>query len=530
MGERDLKSVDPRDFGLESSGAGSIPAVLRDERGKIRWRFNNLSDQENLQIAIRNVQALFLEKFPEFTQLFPFDENGLIVEEKKVEARNFILDKLSSNEKFKNAIGSSALMRVCAPYFRGSVYVAIGESFSSWGLEFPFIDGGSFQVDDEGVGWAAASYLVEEFSLDYSTVLRNISGVSTIKSRGKNGHPITLYSHQEATNKLSEYLRPGGLPRVARGNAVIELNGDRWVSVKFIRSHYRKTNNRTLKKLLSDAPFIEGLSANRKVTIFYKETEVLSRLQAWDNLPKVRESGVYCDPNGQEWAPLDQLVEILGISYPVVKPVVSDTDFLLGRNRNNMQIRLYNVQAVRAKFANLQPLTKLRLGPDGSLVDENGEVWVTKTYVKNVRIGPITKISQLEGVVSRIERVKYGTFVFYKKSELEKVFQDITRRPSAHKETGIFVDETGDEWMDIASLAEKLQVGTDSLRYYLKSRGIPMMRGYRRNGGVTSLWRIKGIQQINDIKLLETIRRRKKRLIESEEANKWLSHFLREDE
>ena len=66
------------------------PTVLRDAQGRIQWNVAGNTPEQNEQIGIGNIQALFLTKFPDFDELFPRDEDGTIAEEEREEARNFI--------------------------------------------------------------------------------------------------------------------------------------------------------------------------------------------------------------------------------------------------------------------------------------------------------------------------------------------------------------------------------------------------------------------------------------------------------
>jgi len=112
-----------------------IPTVLRDARGRIRWTLPGNTPEENEQLGIRNVQALFLENFPGFDELYPRGEDGKIPEDKGEETKSFILDKIGTQRKQSALFGSTPLNTRKVSYF-GSPEVIIRKSFSPWGLQF----------------------------------------------------------------------------------------------------------------------------------------------------------------------------------------------------------------------------------------------------------------------------------------------------------------------------------------------------------------------------------------------------------
>lgn len=77
-----------------------IPIVLRNARGRVVWKIPGNSPEENEQLGIRNIQALFLTRSPEFLELFHFGEDGKIVEGEREKAKRFILEKIGKVKQF----------------------------------------------------------------------------------------------------------------------------------------------------------------------------------------------------------------------------------------------------------------------------------------------------------------------------------------------------------------------------------------------------------------------------------------------
>lgn len=113
----------------------NIPTVLRNTRGEIVWQLRRNTPEQNEQFGIQNIQALFLEKYPEFNELFPRGEDGKIAADKREEATEFIKDKIGTQRKQTVCFGSTPLKPRKVPYF-GSPEIIIRKSFSPWDLQF----------------------------------------------------------------------------------------------------------------------------------------------------------------------------------------------------------------------------------------------------------------------------------------------------------------------------------------------------------------------------------------------------------
>ncbi|OGH19809.1 MAG: hypothetical protein A3D74_04620 [Candidatus Levybacteria bacterium RIFCSPHIGHO2_02_FULL_37_13] len=120
---------------IDASGINEgIPPILYGTGGRVAWRLPNNTPEENEQIGIHNVQGLFLRKFPEFNELFPRGEEGLIEESKREEAKKFILEKIGGLNECINIFKTSINNRKNAPYFNGSYKIVVQKSFSPWGI------------------------------------------------------------------------------------------------------------------------------------------------------------------------------------------------------------------------------------------------------------------------------------------------------------------------------------------------------------------------------------------------------------
>lgn len=146
MVNREPRLIDPRELGIDppqplpKDSRGEIlldslnprQLVSRSSHSRVRWKLPGNTDDQNLLVGIRNIQGLFLEKFPEFVRLFPRDTEGRIEETRRAEAAKFIADRLDTQTCFNSIFGSSA---VKALYFENRYQIAIQRSFEPWGLQ-----------------------------------------------------------------------------------------------------------------------------------------------------------------------------------------------------------------------------------------------------------------------------------------------------------------------------------------------------------------------------------------------------------
>lgn len=128
----------PTEAGI--NGWKDIPTPVRGKNGRIKWKLPENTPEENEQLGIRNVQGLFLQRFPGFIELFPMDEDGKIVEEKREEAKRFIYERIGDSRRFAQILQQSALFKSVVPYFEGSCAVAVDKSFRPWGIIFEVVE------------------------------------------------------------------------------------------------------------------------------------------------------------------------------------------------------------------------------------------------------------------------------------------------------------------------------------------------------------------------------------------------------
>ncbi len=166
-----------------------VPSILRDEKGKVRWKLPENTEKENLCMGIRNVQGLFLEKYPEFNEMFPKDTDGKIAEIQRKEAMKFIFERIGTSKKFVSLLGGTALHKKDVPYFQGSHPFVMNKSFASWGIEFNLTTRKGkmeqFYSDEDG-RWVTRGFLLSKYEVDKKTLVHYLKNVKRKNVNGSN--------------------------------------------------------------------------------------------------------------------------------------------------------------------------------------------------------------------------------------------------------------------------------------------------------------------------------------------------------
>lgn len=170
------------------------PIPYRDKRGRIQWNLLNNTPEENEKKGIWNVQALFLDKFPDFNIQFPRTDNDMIAPHQREKAQEFILEKIGSHGKFRSVIGQSTIKKEIVPYFEGNFRIALIKSFKSWGIELNL----GLPPPE---GWMMQSPLAKQLEIARGSV----KGVA---DKYKSEHPEWVEEYLDSTGQQREHYSP----------------------------------------------------------------------------------------------------------------------------------------------------------------------------------------------------------------------------------------------------------------------------------------------------------------------------------
>lgn len=211
------------------------PTVLRDKAGRIHWVIRGASPEENEQLAIRNMQGLLLEKFPEFNFLFPRGADGRLAEDKSQEAGEYLFRRVSKSEDFVDVFTSAPtdVRRVDA--FNGLYLQALSSSFSPWGIDF----GPDF---DEAL--SKRKKLIEETEREATLFVQSYGGIS-VPLLEQHGHFFAVLD----IDRL-QYDYPGGLEALKRKIGIEkDRNDNRTIeSIEEEVSEFLRTHDNQISK------------------------------------------------------------------------------------------------------------------------------------------------------------------------------------------------------------------------------------------------------------------------------------------
>lgn len=461
------------------------PIVLRDDRGQIRWNLPENTLEENMQLGIRNIQALFLDRFPQFDQRFPRSQDGKIAEEKKVEAEEFILSQIGAIEKFNTVFGQTPHDRRKVKYFEGSHISAISKSFTPWGIEFtrfnlPKVDTETgVWIDQDGQSWAAMSYYSDKFGLDYEGTKRFLSDIKVINGLTRTNKPTFLFNEAELEEKVGNFM---SLPQInTRAEVYTDEEGKKWVSLKYLIHEYGVSNNLIERGLQNAATKVVRNTHNQLVTL-YEEVQIDAFLAAFTSLPKVDDnSGKYLDEEGQNWVPLTQIARAMGMATATLKKQLEDVRSIRGRDKSGREAILYNETEILSQFRQL-PVTDKRAA---RYVDEEGLSWIgIQTLAKELLL-TVSRVQLLLKDTPSISGINSTGRIsdLYPEEQARQYIRKFFTLPQIDKKMGVYTDKKGEVWSTAFYFRRKF----GKLAYSVLSE-ISSIEGVATNGAKVKLY------------------------------------------
>lgn len=297
------------------------------------WKSSDPSISDE-QVGIKNIQTLFKQAFPGFEIKFPLDEDCKIAENKREEAKKYILDNLRG-KNFIRVFGGSCINISITSYFQGSRLTVIRKCFSPLGIQFEKEriinpETGAW-VDENNKRWVTLTAFCKVYSVDYQTFCKYLHvETSTQLGRDSVHKEVKLYSESDLLAVIKDhsavltgeggFLRAGSLKR---------------------RSGLSQTGIMAVLRGVSQK--VEEQNDGRK-TVLYSESEATSAIQSFLALPRVDAlTGVYVDSDKRRLAPANYFREVLGISHDAFSSYCGDVYRIMGRSKNDRKAFLYDV-------------------------------------------------------------------------------------------------------------------------------------------------------------------------------------------
>lgn len=425
--------------------------VFRDDRGQIRWNLPGNTPEENEQLGIRNIQALFLERFLEFDQLFPRTEGVEIIEDKRIEAEEFILERVGTSEKFNRIFGQSPRDKRKVAYFGGSHLTILKKSFTPWGIEFarfnlPQVDRQTgIWIDEEGQSWVNAGYFTNKFGVDIEGFRRFLEDARSMTGLAKNNQATLLYNEADVEEKFTNFR---SIPQIDTTNDVyVDENGRKWVGVRYLCNKYGVSGT-LIKRLVRNADSGQVRNPANHLTTLYAEEQVAGLLRDITSLPTVdRSSGKYTDENGQVWIPLTQIAQDIGVTTATIKKRLVDIQGIRGRDKSGKEVVLYNESEVSLRLKQFVQLPRVDIQTE-RYIDETNFSWVTaQTLAREIGV-PVTRVQLLLKDMPYITgRNSVGReAILYPEDQSREIIKRFLTVPQLDKKTEVYIDANEETW------------------------------------------------------------------------------------
>ena len=219
-------------------------------------------------------------------------------------------------------------------------------------------------------------------------------------------------------------------------------NGAEWVNLFGLGG----TDYSFVKRNLERVRSINGRS-NTHNSILFNKQDVDALLNNRDELPIVDfQTGVYINENGEEWI---SEIAVGTKAWNQLKRNKDSIRNIKGRGVNYRGTVLFNLQDAKDIIASI---TKIPLtNPDtGVYIDENGEEWISAKTMGKFDAIVRTHTSDIRFIKGRS---RYRNSNLYSKKDVEKFLTMFNSLPLVDPDTGVYIDENGEEWVSNKGLS-----------------------------------------------------------------------------
>jgi len=207
-------------------------------------------------------------------------------------------------------------------------------------------------------------------------------------------------------------------------------------------------------------------------------------------LPKVdKETGIYVDEQGGEWAQRKSLERLLGVAAATLQSRASEVVTIPGVGRTGDRTTLYSVSDARERLKSFLELPST--DPEtGLYIDSDGVEWAPmkvlsqKFGVSDALIS--RKISDIPTLAGRYRGA--GETVLYPVERVLDRLRPLLELPSVDQITGIYTDSEGTEWAQISTLTKLLGVSNSAVEPRVAD--LSTMRARGKSGEEATLYSI----------------------------------------
>ncbi|MDD2758440.1 MAG: SNF2-related protein [Patescibacteria group bacterium] len=229
-------------------------------------------------------------------------------------------------------------------------------------------------------------------------------------------------------------------------------------------------------------------------------------------LPQVdKETGIYTDSQGEQWAVLKVAAELIGIAPQTIQKYLSGVRSIQGRGRGSRETGvgsphdLFNLADIKNVLSEIITIPQVDK-ETGVYVDPHEEEWVTVKTASEILDLPFRATRRhLSGVRSIRGRDRTGQTTdpgednLFNLADIKKVFSEILVLPQVDKETGIYTDTKGERWATVHTAEQLFGVGRITIKNRLSS--VRSIRGKDRIGQAPNSSEPDNLFNLADIKL-----------------------------
>jgi SNF2 family DNA or RNA helicase/ubiquinone/menaquinone biosynthesis C-methylase UbiE len=335
-------------------------------------------------------------------------------------------------------------------------------------------------INATGESYISASVFSRENHIASSTLDQYLADVRGISGRDSMNHQITLYSESELRKILGPLLNRQFVHKEKAEH--IDEDGNTWMTAKKAASKIGVAGS-TISQYLDKVASISVRGSRRELKL-YNLDELRELTKDFLDLPEVnKESGLYTDSEGMEWATVAYFADQYGVSYSMMKNIFDRVNSIPGRDRMGKTTNLLRVDEVRQQLEEFTLLPQVN-ADTGFYLDSESQTWVTPTFLKQeFGLDRKTIYSLTSNIPNQPGRTQNNIrTVLINHAEAERVISQYLSLPVVDKETGKYIDNDGISWVPTGVISRNprgIITGNEDIRSKM---------GRDRMGRVTTLF------------------------------------------
>ncbi len=310
--------------------------------------------------------------------------------------------------------------KVCADLFR----------------ELPIVDKNGIAIIN-GAQYAHVHALTKLFKLGTSTVRNRLKKLTPVKIKTKNGQRTNAYNIKEAKKACADLL---SLTSSLDEDGIVVIRGEKYTSVAVL-VNIIGFSFRAIERRIVDLQPLQVKGRQGHIVKVYKIAEVKKacKVHTFKKIPEADDENGLIFFKDQEYASINALSQLLGISHSTINRRISALTPIKGKGDKNQVINFFNIDEVKEICNDLLV--------DIPTMDSSGIISVNKE--KYARFGVLQKLLNLSQatITRRMKKVEKfqaksadgRIWTVYNIKEAKKACADLMRDVPIVDENGIAI-------------------------------------------------------------------------------------------